>query len=583
MIKRRNTTTKAKPRQLTGAFTTKCDGLVIKVPGLGEDQKAAVRTLSERVASWLDEAWEVDPIGDFDAFTLQPTDKARAQLRISKAWDIAYQLRERYEVALAELAVEGPGAIAVSDEEVKPLGIGDICRDGPPIKGAKENEHWSLEECTRIRAAWKYIQSSKGSLGKDIVIGHPDTGYTDHPQIDHPKQRPSRLKWEKGHNFVENRQDPVDPLNDDLAPGHGTSTASVIMSGVGKDSPNGQKDVWGAAPESELIPWRVDSDPIHWRWDNLVRAFARPAARQCHVFSMSLGGLFHSRILESAIHELTENGAVFLGAAGNCWQAVIYPARFAEVIAVAACNFDLKPWKHSAHGPTVDIMGPGETVWRAGSETQDEYTVGYGSGTSYAVATVAGVCALWLAFHGRATLIQKYGAAKIMPVFKHLLKKTAHKPKGYGPPKYVMGQPQPYPWNDQEFGAGIVDALALIKEPLPDAPPAKSPYAIGASPKADPDETLSRLSELVGDVQLSQLTDMLERALHVPERYVRDSLALYGDELYFHMANDAEFRSRVRQLAAAKKKRKNPGAELLKSPYTSKLMSKALRKSLKGP
>lgn len=579
----RETTTKATPRRPTGAFTTKCDGLVIKVPGLGEDQKAAEKTLSQRVASWLDGGWEVDSIGNFDAFTLRPTGKARGPLRISKAWDITYQLRERHEVALAELAVVGPGAIAVSDEEATPLGIGDICRDGPPIKGAKDDEHWSLQGCTRIREAWEFIRSKNKPLGKDIVIGHPDTGYTNHPQIDHPETSPSRLRRKDGYNFVENQQDPVDPVNDDLAPGHGTGTASVIMSGVGSDFPNGQKDVWGAAPESELIPWRVDSDPIHWRWDNLVRAFARPEARKCHIFSMSLGGLFHSRILESAIQEMTECGAVFLGAAGNCWQAVIYPARFAEVIAVAACNFNLKPWKHSAHGPTVDIMGPGETVWRAGTETKDDYTVGYGSGTSYAVATVAGVCALWLAFHGRAMLMKKYGAAKIMPVFKHLLKKTAHRPKGYGPPKYVMGQPKPYPWNDQEFGAGIVDALALIKESLPDAPPAKTPYAIGAPQKADPDETLSRLSDLVGDVQLSQLTDMLERALHVPERYLRDSLALYGDELYFHIANDAEFRSRVRQLATAKKKRRTPGAELLKSPYTSKLMSKALRKSLKGP
>lgn len=583
MRKTRKTTARAKQRQLSGAFTTKCDGLVIKVPGLDKDQKVAARALSLRVASWLDGDWEVDPIGDFDAFTLRPTDKARGRLRISKAWDITYQLRERYEVALAELAVVGPGAISVSDEEIKPLGIGDICRDGPPIKGAKNDEHWSLAECTRIREAWRFIRRKNKPLGKGIVIGHPDTGYTDHPQLDHPKTRSSRLRWNEGYNFVENQQDPVDPLNDDLAPGHGTGTASVIMSGVGNDCPNGQKDVWGAAPESDLIPWRVDSDPIHWRWDNLVRAFARPEASKCHVFSMSLGGLFHSRILESAIHDMTARGAVFLGASGNCWQAVIYPARFADVIAVAACNFNLKSWKHSAHGPTVDIMGPGETVWRAGTETKDDYTVGYGSGTSYAVATVAGVCALWQAFHGRNALIGKYGHANVMPVFKHLLKKTAHRPKGYGPPKYVMGQPQPYPWNDQEFGAGIVDALALMKEPLPDAPPARSPYAIGAFPKADPDETLFLLSELVGDVQLSQLTDMLERAMHVPERYLRESLALYGDELYFHIANDAEFRSRVRQLAAAKKKRKAPGAELLRSPYTSKLMSKALRKRLKGP
>lgn len=91
-------------------------------------------------------------------------------------------------------------------------------------------------------------------------------------------------------------------------------------------------------------------------------------------------------------------GVVILAAAGNVWPWVVYPARFDQVIAVAACNGAARIWRDSASGPAVDGTAPGESVWvaRTGDSpgpTDDHVDVG--SGTSFAVATTAGgLCAL---------------------------------------------------------------------------------------------------------------------------------------------------------------------------------------------
>ena len=84
------------------------------------------------------------------------------------------------------------------------------------------------------------------------------------------------------------------------------------------------------------------------------------------------------------------------------------------------------------------------------------------------VAITAGVCALWLAYHGRDQLIQRYGASNLASVFKEIL--------------VTAGVDTPAGWDRQKYGAGILDASQVLEAPLPDTAPAGGLAAIHAGP-----------------------------------------------------------------------------------------------------
>jgi thermitase len=249
--------------------------------------------------------------------------------------------------------------------------------------------------------------------------------------------------------------------------GHGAATASVIMS----DHNPSPDTVWvsGAAPRAKLIPFRVSDGVIHFDFTNVALAIHEAVDQKAHVISMSLGGLFPSRFLERAIERAIANGLIVLAAAGNVWPWVVYPAHYRQVIAVAAVNCRKKPWSLSARGDSVDISAPGESVWRArtlqNSDSYPVYVVEPSSGTSYAVATAAGACALWLAHHGRKQLIDKYGAPRLATVFRELL--------------VTKGFEKPPGWDSEKYGVGILRADRLLEAPLPE-----SPLAAGLVPMA---------------------------------------------------------------------------------------------------
>jgi subtilisin family serine protease len=189
---------------------------------------------------------------------------------------------------------------------------------------------------------------------------------------------------------------------------------------------------------------------IRIRQSTVAQAVEYARQQGCHVVTMSLGGL-PSAALKTAIHRAVAENLIVLAAAGNCVSWVVWPARYARCLAIAGTNVADAPWKGSSRGRSVDLSAPGELVWRAKRQRRTDPTDGIdgGQGTSFAVALAAGVAALWLAHHGRDGLIASLAPGeRLQDRFRRLLRQSARRPPG---------------WNDHDYGAGIVDAHALLR------------------------------------------------------------------------------------------------------------------------
>jgi thermitase len=440
------------------------------VPAPSGEQRALAEALAARLPGpWRIEpiAWTGEPLATRREVLLSPARDARVE--VSAAWEMARGLTSVAGVASVEPLFAAPGLepsrphlrtlltpdeIRARAQRARPASAAARARGvggGGPLPCAADPQ-WSLD-AMRVTQAWAIAPPSGLRFGQGITIGHIDTGYTDHPELWDPPPAPRRVRTDAGFDFESDDPDARDPL-DGSAPGHGTSTASVIMSS--QRGPEA-KFVSGVAPLAELVPVRVSGGVVHLSFANVVRAIHHCVDRGAHVISMSLGGPVPSDALRRAVHRAVDSGVIVLAAAGNVWPFVVYPARLDEVVAVAATNCEGAPWANSARGEDVDVSAPGESVWRASARRKSGapvFGVAPSSGTSYAVAGAAGVCALWLAFHGRDALLQRYGAGQLSRVFRRMLKQACAKPPG---------------WDADDYGAGIVDAERLLALPLPAA------------------------------------------------------------------------------------------------------------------
>ncbi|KAF0249034.1 MAG: peptidase S8 and S53 subtilisin kexin sedolisin, partial [bacterium] len=317
---------------------------------------------------------------------------------------------------------------------------------------ASNDPEWSLDQ-VKVKEAWQQFFPSASPAnppGSGIIIGHPDTGYTKNPET------LPNIHIEKGFNFLE------DGLAEDRLiggllrfPGHGTGTSSVIVSPVKAQSPETQPGVSGVAPGAKIIPLRVSTSVVLLAdMGNLSRAIEYAADNGAHIISISMGGLFSSR-LRRAVKYAQKKGVIILAAAGNYVGFVVWPAAFDEVIAVAASNADRETWAFSSSGSKVDVSAPGESVWCAETKPPSSYSVTRSSGTSFSVATTAGVAALWLAYHGRDKLINRYGEETLTFVFNDILRRSCD--------PFANGSVP------NGFGAGIVNAQKVLATPLPDS------------------------------------------------------------------------------------------------------------------
>lgn len=297
---------------------------------------------------------------------------------------------------------------------------------------------WALEQM-RVEQAWAYSRErGRPAEGAGIVIAQPDTGITAHPEL-------AGVASVRGFDFIGRDSDVTDPMDYAGMPGHGTATASVVVSG-----PAGT--VTGSAPRARHMPIRAIQSVIRVTQVTVAEAIEWAVANGAHVITLSLGGI-PSFSLHRALRRAAAADVIVLAAAGNCVRQVVFPARYGECIAVAGTNAAEGLWRGTCRGSAVDISAPAQNVIRARAAPGGAAGSGQGQGTSFAVALTAGVAALWLAHHGRANLqaAARASGETLQSMFLRLVRATARRPAG---------------WDSFAMGAGIVDARALLEAGL---------------------------------------------------------------------------------------------------------------------
>jgi thermitase len=515
------------------------EGFSIETVEPGQDPLARAA-----VSQVLGPQWRIQPFGssgtDFEAV-------GGPALTPAQAWDLTYALRARPGIAFAEpiFAVRAPEEDTPPQERTAFESFG-----GGEERHEPGSDHidWSVK-LARIDVAWKRFEALGRVPGEGVIIGHPDTGYRKHPVIG------ARLLLDRDRDFLQGDDDAEDDLHNPghvilHHPSHGTATASVI---VGSGATADGKAVMGVAPGAKLIPLRVSRSVVLVSMLNLARAIEYAADQGAHVVSISMGGLGSTRLRKAVLYA-QRKGVIVLCAAGNKVRYVVWPAAYEEVVAVAACNAALRPWSGSSRGRAVDVTGPGESVWRAQTELQgakEAHSVARGSGTSYAVATVAGVAALWLSYHGPEKLAQRFGAEKIPFVFNRVLRTTC------------VAQPA---WG-KGFGYGLVDADAVLAAPLTEGGGGFESLSVNPAPNLGVHPPIDNggvdtFAHLFGGAATESgfesldagrdpgVAEALAQLLDTGEQELPERLRQVGQEVAFHLATDPSLYRQFEEMRA---------------------------------
>ncbi|MFC1968443.1 S8 family serine peptidase [Chloroflexota bacterium] len=239
----------------------------------------------------------------------------------------------------------------------------------------------------------------------------------------------------------------ADPMDYD---GHGTHCAGIVAAEYNDFG------VTGVAPEAHLYAVKVFDDMGYSLYSMVIAGLewcmethndSNPD-NDIQIISMSIGSAVDAGDpgIESWINEAYQDyGILIVAAAGNEYSGVdtvIYPARYPNVVAVAATAIDNTRASFSSTGPTVELSSPGvgirSTYLNHGYETW--------SGTSMACPHVSGTAALVMKAHPDWTNVQ----------VREQLQNTA----------VDLGTPG----KDDFYGYGLVDAYAAAT-PTGNLPP----------------------------------------------------------------------------------------------------------------
>jgi len=235
---------------------------------------------------------------------------------------------------------------------------------------SKQFSGWPIEKLD-IKSQWKY------SRGTGVVVAVIDTGC----DLDHPDLQENLLD---GKNTLDNGS----PSDDN---GHGSHVCGTIAA---KDNDFGMV---GVAPETKIIPIKALDKTGNGSIKHILDGIYYAIDREVDFITMSLGSPHDSTDLSQAIKIASSKGIIIFCAAGNSGpnSDIMYPARYEEVISIAAVDEELRRTNFSCSGDSLDFLAPGHNIL----STVPNNTYALMSGTSMSNPFVVGCASLLLSYN----------------------------------------------------------------------------------------------------------------------------------------------------------------------------------------
>lgn len=263
--------------------------------------------------------------------------------------------------------------------------------------------------------------------GEGVRIAVLDTGVvTGHPNLEGAID--SAVDFTAGRENVEDTQ------------GHGTHCIGIIAAQEDTKGPV------GVAPLAKIYSAKIVDNKGVSSIDALVKAIQWAIQKEVHIISISLACSNDNKSMKEVILQATNAGIFVVSAVGNdgnTHEAVKFPAKYKEVIAVGAIDRYLNITSCSNQGTEIDIVAPGEEVL----STYPPNTFAEMNGTSTAVPFAVGLLTLLLSKYFKdqeCTTVQHYQELK-----QHFIQSTI----GLG----TIG------WN-KIYGHGITNTKALLSK-----------------------------------------------------------------------------------------------------------------------
>jgi len=222
--------------------------------------------------------------------------------------------------------------------------------------------------------------------------------------------------------------------------GHGTHVAGIIAA---RDNDFG---VIGIAPKADLYIAKVMEHTEFFSVCDLIKGIRWALQQGAHVISLSLAMTKKNNQLHGIIKDAAADGKFIICSAGNYGNtvdALSFPGRFEETIAVGAIRPNMRRASFSSTGRMLDVVAPGVKI----RSTCKDGGYTYMEGTSMAAPFVAGLVALMLSKHKEYQEDSDTPVEDIFQLRQHLRKVC-----------FDFG----CDGRDFEYGFGLIDPLKLI-------------------------------------------------------------------------------------------------------------------------
>ncbi len=199
-------------------------------------------------------------------------------------------------------------------------------------------------------------QTKAPKLGQGVKVAVIDTGI----DLSHPAFEGSLAPQSEWYDFVDNDQDPSEPLRalGEGSYGHGTAVAGIVLE---------------VAPGATILPLRVLDSDGSGDVAGVAMAIHHAVSKGAKIINLSLGSAERSQIVQDAVAWANAADVLVVASVGNDnKEGLTYPAQDMQgkgderSVGVGSVDKgDLKS-SFSNYGKAVGVVAPGENIYAPG-------------------------------------------------------------------------------------------------------------------------------------------------------------------------------------------------------------------------